>query len=150
MSDLASALAMLQAMTAPIRGGCLCGRVTYTCHKAPVWSVNCHCHECQQLSGAPYVSAFSVPASSFEATGETVAFTRTASAGHIVTTTHCASCGSRVYAQSSGAKHLMNVFASTLADKSSFVAISNVYLSEAAPWVTPPDAPFNFQKMPQR
>jgi hypothetical protein len=44
----------------------------------------------------------------------------------------------------------MNVFASTLADKSSFVAISNVYLSEAAPWVTPPDAPFNFQKMPQR
>lgn len=102
------------------------------------------------LSGAPYVSAFSVPVDSFVAKGETIAFQRISDAGHIVTTTHCANCGSRVHAQSAGATHLVNVFAATMANSSGFVPISNVYLSEAAAWITPPDAPFNFPKMPQR
>jgi hypothetical protein len=140
----------LPGMIAPIYGSCLCGRLSYVCHKAPVWSVNCHCHACQKLSGAPFVSAFSVPAESFKATGETVAFQRTSESGHVVTTTHRSWCGSRVHAQSAGATHLMNVFASTLVDASHFKPISNVYLSEAAHWIEPAELPFNFQKMPQR
>jgi hypothetical protein len=58
-------------MAMPIEGSCLCGQVTYRCTKQSVWSVNCHCRACQKLSGAPYVSAFSVPADSFELFGET-------------------------------------------------------------------------------
>ena len=140
----------LEAMKPPISGSCLCGQVQFTCSKSPVWSVNCHCRSCQQLSGGPYVSAFSVPAESFQLTGETIRFGRQSDAGHLVTTTHCAHCGSRIHAQSSGAKHLMNFFASTLLDPSSFVPVSNVYLSEAAPWIAPPEAQFNFAKMPRR
>ena len=139
----------LKAMLPPIRGGCLCGQVSYVCSKPPIWSVNCHCRSCQKLSGAPYVSAFSVPAESYEVTGETVKFQRTAEAGHVVTTTHCSSCGSRIHAQSAGATHLMNFFATTLADPSTFTPISNVYLSEAAHWIKPPEVPLNFPKMPQ-
>ena len=138
----------LAGMIVPIRGGCLCGQLSYVCNKAPVWSVNCHCLSCQKLSGAPYVSAFSVPPDSFETNGETIAFQRMSESGHTVTTTHCASCGSRVYAQSAGADHFMNVFASTLSDPSSFRPISNVYLCEAAHWTEPLNLPFNFQKMP--
>lgn len=145
-----SNLKALQAIVLPIVGSCLCGRLSYVCTKSPVWSVNCHCRSCQKLSGAPYVSAFSVPAGSFVATGEAIAFRRDSEAGHIVTTTHCAVCGSRVHAQSAGATHLINVFATTMSDASNFVPISNVYLSEAARWITPPEAPFNFPKMPQR
>ena len=141
---------VLEAMTPPITGSCLCGQVSFVCSKSPVWSVNCHCRACQQLSGAPYVSAFSVVADSFRATGETLRFQRKSETGHLVTTTHCAKCGSRVHAQSSGATHLMNVFASALTESSTFVAVSNVYLSEAASWITPPAALFNFEKMPHR
>jgi hypothetical protein len=140
----------LQAIGLPIVGSCLCGQLSYVCTKSPVWSVNCHCRSCQKLSGAPYVSAFSVPSNSFKAMGETIAFRRISEAGHLVTTSHCAACGSRVHAQSAGAMHLMNVFATSMSDASCFVAISNVYLNEAAPWITPPDAPFNYAKMPHR
>lgn len=140
----------LEAMKPPIKGSCLCRQVSFICEKAPVWSVNCHCRSCQQLSGAPYVSAFSVPADSFQLLGETVQFQRQSDTGHLVTTTHCANCGSRIHAQSSGATHLMNFFASTLTDASNFVPLSNVYLSEAASWITPPAAQFNFAKMPRR
>ena len=133
----------------PIADACLCGEVAYVSSASPVWSANCHCRSCQQASGAPFVSAFSVPADSFSMTGETVGFRRTAEAGHGVTTWHCAACGSRMCAQSDGAPHLINVFAATLSDPSRFVPISNVYLSEAAPWIVIPDARFNFPKMPQ-
>ena len=140
----------LNMMAPPITGQCLCGEVTYICSATPIWSVNCHCHACQKLSGGPYVSAFSVPADSFAVEGATTYFQRISEAGNLVTTWHCAGCGGRVNAQSAGATTIMNVFASTLHDTSKFTAVSNVYLSEAAPWIVPPDAPFNFQKMPER
>lgn len=140
---------VLPKMALPITGACSCGRFTYSCSKAPIWSVNCHCHSCQKASGAPFVSAFSIPADGFAWHGETLSFRRLAEAGAIVTTAHCRDCGSRVFAQSESATHLVNVFASTLSDPSGFVAISNVYLSEAAPWIEPPKAKFNFPGMPK-
>lgn len=143
-------MGFFDAMTPPITGSCLCGAVTYVCSAAPIWSVNCHCRACQKLSGAPFVSAFSVPAASFTVQGDTVSFFRESETGHRVTTTCCAHCGGRVYAQSAGAVALVNIFAATLADPTTFRAISNVYLSEAASWIEPPPATFNFPKMPER
>lgn len=140
----------LETMIPPITGGCLCGQVTYVASAAPVWSANCHCRSCQRLSGAPFVSAFSVPAESFEVRGETTRFLRRSDSGHLVTTTHCAACGSRVHAQSAGNTALMNIFAATLDDVTIFRPLSNVYLSEAAAWVDPPAVRFNFPKMPHR
>lgn len=138
----------LAGMTPPIKGACLCGAVTYVCSASPFWSVNCHCRACQKLSGAPYVSAFSVPAANFSFVGETRTFHRPSDAGHQVTNWHCAACGARMFAQSAGGTAHMNIFAATLADPSTFKAVSNVYLSEAAPWAEPPPARFNFPKMP--
>ncbi len=139
----------LKKMKSPIRGSCLCGKVTYQCSKSPVWSVNCHCKSCQKLSGAPFVSAFSVPANAFDiVTGDVISFSREADSGHTVSTFHCSNCGTRLCAQSDGNKQLMNIFASTLDDASNFEPISNVYLSEAAGWIEPDKKLFNFEKMP--
>jgi hypothetical protein len=30
-------------MTAPFSGGCACGSIRYTCSRAPVATLNCHC-----------------------------------------------------------------------------------------------------------
>ena len=141
-------VAHLAAMKPPITGGCLCSKVSYVCGQTPIWSVNCHCRSCQALSGAPFVSAFSVLANTFALVGEVVSFRRNAESGHEVITTHCAACGARVHAQSMGATHLVNIFASTLTDASTFRPVSNVYLSEAVHWIVPPEAVLNFLKMP--
>ncbi|MXP30846.1 hypothetical protein GRI94_17395 [Erythrobacter jejuensis] len=122
--------------------------MSYVCSKPPVWSCSCHCKACQKLSGAPFVSAFSVPSASVEISGETISFTRESDAGNRVRTSSCAHCGTRVFAQSDGAKHLINIFAGTLSDPSGFRPVSNVYLSEAASWIDPPEADFNFPGMP--
>ncbi|WP_297509330.1 GFA family protein [uncultured Caulobacter sp.] len=138
----------LAGMTPPITGRCLCGAVRYVCSAPPFWSVNCHCRACQRLSGAPFVSAFCVSVEAFAFEGETRPFRRPSDAGHEVTTWLCAACGARMFAESAGATGHMNIFASTLAEPSAFKALSNVYLAEAASWIAPPPARFNFPRMP--
>ncbi len=139
----------LKNMKLPIHGRCLCGKVVYQCSQSPVWSVNCHCRSCQKLSGAPFVSAFSVPAETFAiVTGDTISFSRQAESGHMVSTFHCSECGTRLYAQSDGNPSLVNIFAPTLDDTSGYEPVSNVYLSETANWIAPDDKLFNFEKMP--
>jgi len=140
----------LQQLAPPLLGSCLCGDFSYVCSSTPVWSVNCHCRCCQKLSGAPWVSAFAMPAEHFAFTGDVHPFHRLADSGAKVTTSHCARCGARMFAQSSGNPAHVNIFATTLDDPSAFKAVSNVYLSEAAPWIDPPPARYNFQKMPVR
>lgn len=101
------------------------------------------------MSGAPFVSAFSVRVEDFHQTGdETLCFERTSESGLIVRTIHCRHCGSRMFAQSGGNMSIMNIFASTLDDPASFKPISNVYLSEAALWIAPDESLLAFEKMP--
>jgi hypothetical protein len=140
----------LSTMTPPLEGGCLCGALTYVVSATPIWSGHCHCGACQKLSGAPFVSAFTVPASAFSCQGKVRRFQRLAASGNRVTTTHCAACGARIFAQSTGNTSMVNVFATALRDTSVFRPVGNVYLSEAADWIEPPPALFNFQKMPPR
>lgn len=141
------ALAALSRMAPPIEGACLCGAVEYVCSASPVWSAHCHCRACQQLSGAPFASAFCVPIQAFKISGETIAFRRTADSGRTVATHHCARCGTRMYAGPEETK-LAAIFASTLRDSSQFVAIANVYASCVAPWISLPQAFFDVPEMP--
>jgi hypothetical protein len=140
----------LSAMIPPLEGDCLCGAVTYVVSATPIWSGHCHCRACQKLSGAPFVSAFSVPAAAFSCQGKVRRFRRPAASGSLVTTNHCAACGARIFAQSTGNTSIVSVFASTLRDPRVFRPVGNVYLSDAASWIAPPPALFNFQRMPPR
>ena len=45
-----------------IRGACLCGAVRYECMAEPVFSLNCHCLDCQRASGSAYLPVLMVPA----------------------------------------------------------------------------------------
>ena len=147
---LKQALVELKKMVPPFEGGCLCESFRYRCTEIPVWSCNCHCHSCQKLSGSPFVSAFSVRTTAFEIlSGETVAFERKADSGNAVKTHHCKRCGTRLFAERTGNAEMIGVFASTLDDPSTFTPISNVYVSEVAPWTDLDDALLSFEKMPE-
>jgi hypothetical protein len=140
---------LLEPMKPPLEGGCRCGRVRYSISAMPVWSGHCHCHACQSLSGAAFVSAFNVPVERLVLRGETTTVRRTAESGHAVTARLCAACGAWLTGQSDGNPALVAILASTLRDPTVFLAIANVYLSEAAPRITPPTTLFNFDKMPK-
>src|SRR5213594_2641220 len=46
-------------------GGCECGVIRHECAAAPIVMFNCHCRECQKVTGGPYVPVVVVPADAF-------------------------------------------------------------------------------------
>ena len=81
-------------MTRPMAGGCLCGAVRYECSGEPVFSLLCHCRDCQRQSGSAYAAAVRVPAASFRVTrGEPKLYVKTGDSGNQVTRAFCPECG---------------------------------------------------------
>lgn len=128
----------------------MCGAFRYRCTKAPIWSSNCHCKACQKLTGSSFSTAFTVKTNGFEVlSGDALLFDRKAESGGTVTTTRCAACGTWVLAKRATNPDLTSVLASTLDDVADFVLISNVYVTEAAPWTVLDPSLTQFQKMPE-
>lgn len=48
-----------------LNGGCYCGAVRYTVTGTPYNATNCHCSICRRISGAPFVTWFSVRLNEF-------------------------------------------------------------------------------------
>lgn len=147
---LAKAHKRLRAMPAPFEGGCVCGEFRYRCSKPPFWSSNCHCKACQKATGSSFSTAFTVKTSGFEhLSGNSLKFARKAESGDTVAITRCANCGTWVYAEQSTKPEFRSILASTLDDVSTLVLISNVFVTEAAPWTVFDPSLTQFQKMPE-
>ena len=75
-------------------GGCLCGGVRYESVGEPLFSLLCHCRDCQHQSGSAYVAAMRVPAAGFRVTqGEPKLYVSASDAGNRVTRAFCPECG---------------------------------------------------------
>lgn len=147
---LAEAHKRLRSMPTPFEGGCMCGAFRYRNSKPPFWSSNCHCKACQKLTGSSFSTAFTVKASGFELlSGNAFRFDRKAESGDTVTITRCANCGTWVYAERASKPEFRSILASTLDDISKFVLISDVFVTEAAPWTVFDPSLSQFQKMPE-
>lgn len=128
----------------------MCGGFRYRCSKPPFWSSHCHCGACQKATGSSFSTAFTVKTSGFEVlSGKALKFQRKAESGDTVTTTRCANCGVWVYAERSSKPEFRSILASTLDDVSELVLVSNVFVTEAAPWTVLDPALTQFQKMPE-
>ena len=55
-------------MKTAMTGGCLCGAVRYEAAGEPLFSLQCHCRDCQRSSGTAYIAALRVPAAGFRIT----------------------------------------------------------------------------------
>ena len=57
-------------MATRFTGGCMCGAIRYECSGEPVATLNCHCRECQRLTGSAFVVELFVPRSAVTITGD--------------------------------------------------------------------------------
>ena len=77
-------------------GGCLCGKVRFRAHQAPLRTLACHCTFCQRMTGTSFYSESLFPMSAVEFTAGAVrryAHTSDGS-GKQVYVEFCADCGS--------------------------------------------------------
>jgi len=103
-----------------ITGGCLCGRVRYECEGAPLFALNCHCRDCQRVSGAGHASVLGVEKAHFLVEGETRAYATTGESGRRSVRHFCPTCGSTLFGTPEAAPWVVTIYAGSLDDPSVF------------------------------
>ena len=83
-------------------GRCLCGACTLRIEGEPLVVANCHCLDCQRLSGAGHTTGAMFAASTVEIAGPVATYALTSDAGNTVTRRFCATCGSPLCGENSG------------------------------------------------
>ena len=109
-------------MTAVRTGGCLCGAVRYESAGEPLFSLLCHCRDCQHQSGSAYIAAMRVPAAGFRVIkGEPKLYVSASDAGNRVTRAFCPECGSSLFIRVSARTDIVGLRVGSLDDPAGFV-----------------------------
>ena len=129
-----SSLNSPRATEAPERsGGCLCGAMRFRISAEPIVSRICWCRDCQHISSNGTVNAI-FPSDAITITGTPAEYVRTADSGNQVRRRFCATCGSHLFADSTGRAGLTVVRMGTLDEPSSISPSSNIWASSAPVW----------------
>lgn len=121
----------------PLHGGCACGALRYALSAAPLMIYNCHCANCQKITG----SAFTVAATVLESA---LAFTagapkRTAwkaDSGNERFGLFCGDCGSRIANGQTPSIGMLSLRAGTFDDTSWVEPAGDIWTKSAQGWVS--------------
>ena len=123
-------------MTYPTTGTCQCGQVHYELKQPPLFTVVCHCIDCQKLSAGAFSMTMLVKREDFELLrGELGVFDRPAASGNIARCYFCPVCSNRIYHENPDKPEVMRLKPGTLDDTSIIQPQMQVWTKRAQPWV---------------
>jgi hypothetical protein len=129
-------------------GQCLCGSVRFIAKAKPVRMAQCHCRDCQRVSSAGHTSNALFEVADVQVTGETSSYAVTADSGNTFTRHFCPTCGSRVFALSSGRPGKIILTAGAFDDSSWFSPQVVLYARSRHDWDAAGDGVPCFEAMP--
>lgn len=141
----------MDAMKIPFTGGCVCGEVRYECTAAPLRMFNCHCRDCQKVSGGPYAPVVLVPLDTFKVTKGTLKrYATTRLSGKPNWRGFCPNCGCTLTDGENAERNIVGVIAVSLDDPSWFKPAFDIFVCDAQPWnIMDPQTP-KFQEYAPR
>lgn len=130
-------------------GGCYCGAVRYQAEGTPALKVQCHCRECQYISGGNPNVVIGMPETGFAYTkGAPKAFTRSDLEG-AVTREFCANCGTQLLTRAPMLAGMMLIKVGTLDDPSLFGKPDlAIFTFDQQAWHHVPNGMPSFARMP--
>src|SRR5215212_8072233 len=78
-----------------LEGGCYCGKVRYVAEGEPMMKAQCHCRECQYITGGSTNMFLLMPVAGFKYTGQAPKQFSRADLERAVTREFCAECGTQ-------------------------------------------------------
>ena len=105
-----------------LEGGCYCGSLRYRADGDPLFKGQCHCRECQYISGGHPNAIMAMPEGGFTYTKGSPKQFRRSDLPNPVTREFCAQCGTHILARSSGLPGTVILKVGTLDDPSVFGA----------------------------
>ena len=131
----------------PLTGGCHCGAVRYEVRAAPRMVLNCHCTNCQKITGSAFATNAYIDEASFAFTkGEPKIVRWTADSGTERWGAFCGDCGSRIAHGSTPSKGGLALRGGTLDDVSWLEPVADIWTDSAQPWVEFPESRARFPK----
>jgi hypothetical protein len=115
-------------------GGCLCGAVRYTADGAQVFAGNCHCRDCQRVTGSGYMPVVGFTREAVQIAGAVKYFQRRGDSGKFSYEGFCPECGARLFAYADVMPGLLMVQAGSLDNPSEFKPQMDIYTASAQPW----------------
>ena len=127
---------MTQKPVLPIEGGCACGALRYELSAPPVMIYNCHCRNCQKITG----SAFTISATVFEnalrfSRGEPKRTQWRADSGNERYGLCGGDGGTRIANAQSASPGVLSLRAGTFDDTSWVEPVGDIWTKSAQPWV---------------
>ncbi len=134
----------------PLAGGCSCGAVRYEVSLPPLMVYNCHCTNCQKVSGSAFSTAVTILESGFTVTsGEPRTVEWTSDMGNTRYGLFCGDCGSRLANGQRPAGGFLSLRAGTLDDRSWIEPVGDIWLRSAQPWVPIPEDRLRAEQQPK-
>lgn len=120
----------------PISGGCHCGALRYHVSAPPLMIYNCHCTNCQKITGSAFVVSATIAESAFEFTaGAPKTVEWVSDAGNRRFGWFCGDCGSRIAHGQIPSAGFLSLRAGTLDDTSWVEPVGDIWTRSAQPWV---------------
>jgi hypothetical protein len=136
-------------MTMRLEGGCYCGAVRYVAEGDPVMKAQCHCRECQYITGGAPNMFMTMPAGGFHYTkGAPKQFTRK-DLQRAVTREFCAECGTHMVTRLPDLPFIV-LKVGTLDDPAQFTPRIAIYTIDKQPFHMIPDGMPTFERLPAR
>ncbi len=103
-----------------LEGGCYCGALRYEVTGDPLFKGQCHCRECQYISGGNPNVLMAVPEAGFKYTKGAPKEFRRSDLDTPVTREFCADCGTHILAKAPGVPGAVILKVGTLDDSAAF------------------------------
>ena len=130
-----------------LEGGCYCGAIRYKIEGDPLFKGQCHCRECQYISGGSPNMVLGMPEAGFAYTkGSPKAFTRS-DLENPVTREFCGECGTHIVSKPPGMPAAI-IKVGTLDDPSSFTPQMAIQLLDKQSFHHVQDGIATFDRMP--
>ncbi len=117
-----------------LKGGCLCGLISYEIKSEPAMTAICHCKDCQKQTGTTFSIVLGVSPDKVSVSGNSRIFTTKGETGANVHRHFCSTCGSPIFSDASDSFGLYFIKAGTLDDTSGLKPELELFCEEAQDW----------------
>jgi hypothetical protein len=117
-----------------ITGGCLCGQIRYESDGRALFSVICHCRDCQKASGSFGVPVMGVAMATFKVTGGPKSFGVAGGSGKPALRFFCPDCGSLLFGNPEAAPGVVTIYVGSLDDPGLFVPSEAIFTRDRPHW----------------
>ena len=116
-----------------LTGSCLCGAISYAADTDIKMTINCHCTDCQKITGSVLGTQLFVMEEALTISGVPKVFEHTADSGSRLTKLFCDKCGAQVFSRNSSRAGVIGIRAGSIAQKDVIQPTINIFCDSAVP-----------------